>query len=186
MSCSCGKKSGSCSCIPAGPIGPQGPAGQTGQRGNDGLGIRQSYVSDGITPIGNIIYPANTLVFQMTDLSYQSAGLIYSLAPLVWVDLVMENGWTTTASGTVDRAQYAISNGMLYLRGVINGVAATQDLFTTIATLGNSDTIATVVSEYNTPATQKLMSVYAGGSILIGSRSAAPYALDSVPPISIR
>lgn len=186
MGCnSCGKSSG-CGCIPVGPIGERGPQGPTGNPGVNGVGYRYSFISDGITPIGNTIYPANTLVFQMTDLSYQSAGLIYSLAPLVWVDLVMENGWTTTASGTADRAQYAISNGMLYLRGVINGAAATQDLFTTIATLGNTDTIATVISEYNTPATQKLMFVYAGGPILIGSRSAAPYALDSVPPISIR
>jgi len=122
----------------------------------------------------------------MTDLSYQSAGLIYSLAPFVWIDIVMENGWTTTASGTADRAQYAISNGMLYFRGVINGVLASQDQFTTISTIGNTDTISSVVSEYNTPAVQKMLSVYAAGAILIWSRSAAPYLLDSIPPISIR
>lgn len=184
MSCSCGKKSGSCSCIPVGPIGPQGPAGQAGQRGSDGLGIRQSYVSDGITPIGNIIYPVNTLVFQMTDYSYQSAGLVFEIAPLNWIDMVLENGWATSAV-TTQIAQYAISNGFLYMRGFLNGAAATNATFTTIANMGFSNTAASEISEY-TGVNHKLITASSGGLLRIPAYSTAIHVLDTVPPISIR
>jgi len=62
MSCnSCGKSSG-CGCIPVVPMGERGLQGPTGNAGANGVGYRYSFISDGITPIGNTIYPANTLV----------------------------------------------------------------------------------------------------------------------------
>lgn len=186
--CGCGKKN--CGCIPVGPMGPQGPAGQPGQRGDQGLGIRQSYVSDGVTPIGNIIYPANTLVFQMTDLTYQSAGIVYSaIAPaLTWIDLVMQNG--TTAGTGVNKPQYAISNGFLHLRGTIDAstvvVSTAYFAFANIPAGTFSATVTTSISRKDSPSSVCEFDVLTAGDLKIRQGGSDIWLLDSIVPISIR
>lgn len=192
--CNCGK---GCSegCVPTGPMGPPGPKGDPGTNGTNGISIIASFVSDGVTAIGNVIYPLNTLVHQLSNGTYVNAGLINIPVPatIQWVALPLLNGWTDGAG--VLAAMYAIFGGFLHLRGRISFGAATDDQFATIATAGNTGTI------YTSGATDRvdgdlaldqegLVQLSVGGAIsLVGASSTLDgdrLMLDSIPPISIR
>ena len=192
--CDCGK---GCSegCVPVGPMGPQGPKGDNGTNGINGLSVVASFVSNGVTAIGNVIYPLNTLVHQLSNGSYVNAGLINIPAPatIEWLDMTLINGW---ANGTgSEAAQYAIFNGFLHLRGRINFSSATGDVFATIASTGITDDIFTSgITDYAGPNLEldqeALVMINAAGDIsALGASSTldgSRLLLDSIPPISIR
>lgn len=192
----CDEKCGGCSaCIPVGPPGPPGIPGTPGRNGNDGRGELAHFVSDGVTPIGDVIYPVNTLVVQYTDLTYQSAGVINIPVPatIQWQDMTLANGWANGVG--VLKAQYAIFGGFLHLRGRIDFSSATNDNFATIPGTGITGTIYTSGATDHAGADIELdqealitidnagaISALGATSTLDGSR----LILDSIPPISIR
>jgi len=171
--------------------GTDGIDGTDAIDGTNGTGITNVYVSDGVTAIGGTVYTINTLVVLMTTGTYINAGII-TITP-TWNPITLLNGWT---NGTgVNVAHYSVHGGFLYLRGRIDFTGASDNIFATLASVGNTGTL------YSSAASDKvgtvtelteiaLITLTSGGDIsALGASSlftGTRIILDSIPPISIR
>lgn len=164
--------------------------GTSGTDGDDGVGISNIYVSDGVTSIGGTVYTVNTVVVLLSSGTFINAGEI-TLPNLTWNNITLLNSWT--AGIGVNVPQYAVSNGFLYLRGTANHSSATSTTLATLAGVGNTDSIITCVSTNSVGAANipsALLEISSVGTLSCYDSSGLPEGtqilLDSIPPISIR
>jgi Collagen triple helix repeat (20 copies) len=164
--CDCGNN---CK-VPVGPIGPQGPQGEQGEQGVAGANGAQG-------PQGDT----------------GAQGIPGDSTPLEWNNFALQNDWQPVATQT---PQFAIRNGMMYLRGrIAQGASTASGVFATLDPSGypggaplSAGVITAITAITNNPAVvsnlywanlAKTLNIpdYASGFF---------WSLDSVPPISIR
>lgn len=181
-------------CAPVGPMGPAGPKGNAGANGTNGVSVVNSFVSNGVALIGNILYPLNTLVHLLSNGTYLNAGLINVPDPnlIVWQDMILKNGWANGVG--ILKAQFAIVNGFLHQRGRINFSAATDDNYATMDVGFTGDVYSSGITDkagVDLELSQEaLITINASGDIsalgAVATLDGARLILDSIPPISIR
>lgn len=149
----------------------------------------------GCTNGGVAIELYNGVTNALISTSYACNGVDASLTPLVWNTLPLKTGWvvsTFTPSSANNTPRYAISNGFLYLTGIIQNFSvdssAEQD-FVDVGLFTSSRFIRTSCHEWNRENHVEIR-VDTTGTIGYYPRTLSPpenviLLLDSIPPIYI-
>lgn len=184
-SCSCGTSSTS-ACGNSGFVTPTGP------KGDIGLSAYQEWIALGNT--GTTAEFLATLVGAKGDEGDQGIqglpGADAVITPLVWTNLVLENGWSQRNS----TPQYSIDQfGFLHLRGDLNGTDKTGDTFanlSAILVLNTKESFSLCASnslDADNSFQTGLLTLKASGALelLILEYLGGPWLLTSVNPFFI-